>query len=97
LRSASTVSTNFTVSGSTGMFMYYGEPSCGGPPTNGGPTATVRFYFQTSNAGGFDDPLLVVEPDLVLPHDQHAHVGVAVQPVRGGQRGGVVGLLRALR
>jgi hypothetical protein len=49
------IATTFTLSNVTGAFTYYGEPSCGGPPTNGGPTATVRFYFQTSNAGGFNE------------------------------------------
>lgn len=45
------VSASFTVSGlSTGNnFMYYGEPSCGGV------TAYVRYFFETSNAGGFDE------------------------------------------
>ena len=41
---------SFTVSGLTGSFMYYGEPdACGGT------TAYVRYYFETSNAGGFDE------------------------------------------
>jgi hypothetical protein len=31
-----------------------GEPSCGPTPQEGGPEANVRFYFQTSNAGGFN-------------------------------------------
>ena len=45
------VSASFTVSGLTtgSSFMYYGEPSCGGT------TANVRYYFETSNAGGFDE------------------------------------------
>jgi hypothetical protein len=55
LSNATSITFNFGVSGATGAFTYYGEPSCGGLPTNGGPTATVRFYFQTSNAGGFNE------------------------------------------
>src|SRR5712691_9021795 len=46
------VSASFTVSGLTtgSSFMYYGEPdACGGT------TAYVRYYFETSNAGGFDE------------------------------------------
>lgn len=45
-----TISASFTVNGLTGKFMYYGEPdACGGT------TAYVRYYFETSNAGGFDE------------------------------------------
>ena len=51
----STVSATLTVSGVTGLFTYMGEPSCGPTPQEGGPEANVRFYFQTSNAGGFDE------------------------------------------
>lgn len=45
------VSASFTVSGLTtgSSFMYYGEPLCEGT------TAYVRYYFETSNAGGFDE------------------------------------------
>lgn len=43
------VSASFTISGVAGVFTYYGEPSCGGT------TANVRYFFQTSNAGGFDE------------------------------------------
>lgn len=45
------VSASFTVSGLTPniSFIYGGEPSCGGT------TAYVRYYFETSNAGGFDE------------------------------------------
>jgi hypothetical protein len=44
------VSASFTVSGLTGIFMYYGEPdACGGT------TAYMRYYFETSNASGFDE------------------------------------------
>jgi hypothetical protein len=55
LRGDSSVSADLTVSGVTGLFTYMGEPSCGPSPQLGGPTANVRFYFQTSNAGGFDE------------------------------------------
>ena len=44
------VSASFTITGLTGTFTYYGEPdACGGT------TAYVRYYFETSNAGGFDE------------------------------------------
>jgi hypothetical protein len=55
LRSATSISTTFTVTGVTGIFTYYGEPSCGPTPQEGGIEANVRFYFQTSNSGGFDE------------------------------------------
>ncbi len=43
------VSASFTVSGVTGSFTYGGEPDvCGVAPY-------VRYYFETSNAGGFDE------------------------------------------
>jgi hypothetical protein len=45
------VSATFTVSSlnTSTIFTYGGEPSCGGT------TAYVRYYFETSNAGGFDE------------------------------------------
>jgi hypothetical protein len=49
-----TVSASLSISGA-GIFTYYGEPSCAGPVTEFGPLPNVRFYFQTSNAGGFDE------------------------------------------
>src|SRR5216684_7673373 len=49
------VSADVTLSNATGVFTYYGEPSCAGPPPDLGPLPNVRFYFQTSNAGGFDE------------------------------------------
>jgi hypothetical protein len=50
------VSAHLTVSNVSGVFTYYGEPSCNGVPPQGlGPLPNVRFYFQTSNAGGFDE------------------------------------------
>jgi hypothetical protein len=55
LSGATSISATLNVSGVTGLFTYFGEPSCGGLPQEGGPTANVRFYFQTSNAGGFDE------------------------------------------
>lgn len=55
LSGSTSISTMFTVSNVTGLFTYFGEPSCGGLPQEGGPTANVRFYFQTSNSGGFDE------------------------------------------
>src|SRR4029077_831761 len=52
----SAISSTFTVSGVTGLFTYYGEPSCSTlTPQLGGPTANVRFFFETSNSGGFDE------------------------------------------
>lgn len=44
-----TVSATFEITGATGAFIYFGEPSCG--TTN----SYVRLFFQTSNAGGFDE------------------------------------------
>jgi hypothetical protein len=55
LSADSTVSADLTVSGVTGLFTYMGEPSCGPTPQEGGIEANVRFYFQTSNAGGFNE------------------------------------------
>jgi hypothetical protein len=52
---ATSISTNFTLSNVTGLFKYFGEPSCGAPAQDGGPTANFRFYFQTSNARGFNE------------------------------------------
>jgi hypothetical protein len=49
------ISATFDVAGVTGLFTYYGEPSCNGPLPDLGPAPNVRFYFQTSNAGGFDE------------------------------------------
>lgn len=43
-----TVSATFEIAAAA-TFIYFGEPSCG---TN---TSTVRLFFQTSNAGGFDE------------------------------------------
>ncbi|MFZ0181286.1 MAG: hypothetical protein WAL84_15680 [Candidatus Dormiibacterota bacterium] len=43
------VSATATISGLTGAFTYYGEPSCGGT------TAYVRYFFTTSKSGGFDE------------------------------------------
>jgi hypothetical protein len=48
------VTASFTIS-NAGVFTYFGEPSCEGPPPDLGPLPNVRFYFQTSNAGGFDE------------------------------------------
>jgi hypothetical protein len=49
--SGKTVAADYTLSGLTtgATFTYFGEPSCGGT------TAYVRYFFQTSNAGGFDE------------------------------------------
>lgn len=47
-----TVTATFTVTGATGAFTYYGE----GTPSNPcGTPANARLFFQTSNAGGFDE------------------------------------------
>ena len=43
-----TVTATFHISGSTGNFMYYGEPDACGTPAN------TRLFFETSYAGGFD-------------------------------------------
>jgi hypothetical protein len=42
-----TITATFHVSGVTGSFIYFGEPSCGGT------TANARLFFQTDNGGGF--------------------------------------------
>lgn len=47
-----TITARFTVSGVTGAFTYYGEGTSGNPC---GAPANARLYFQTSNAGGFDE------------------------------------------
>jgi hypothetical protein len=52
---ATSIATNFTLGSVSGLFKYFGEPSCGLPAQDGGPTANFRFYFQTSNAGGFNE------------------------------------------
>lgn len=49
------ISASFEISGVTGLFTYYGEPSCGPTPQDGGIEANVRFFFETSNSGGFDE------------------------------------------
>lgn len=41
------VSASYTIAGATGAFTYYG--TCGSTP------ASVRYFFETSNAGGFDE------------------------------------------
>jgi len=51
----STISTRFDITNVTGLFTYYGEPSCGPTPQEGGVEANFRFYFQTDNSGGFDE------------------------------------------
>ncbi|HYM96195.1 MAG TPA: hypothetical protein VET26_02745 [Candidatus Sulfotelmatobacter sp.] len=44
-----TITATFEISGANTPFIYFGEPSCG---TN---NSTVRLFFLTSNAGGFDE------------------------------------------
>ena len=47
-----TVTATFTVSGATGAFTYFGE---GTPDNPCGTPANTRLFFETSNAGGFDE------------------------------------------
>lgn len=47
-----TVTATFTISGATAPFTYYGE---GAPSNPCGTPANTRLYFDTSNAGGFDE------------------------------------------
>lgn len=47
-----TVTATFTVSGATGAFTYGGEGTAGNPC---GTPASARLFFETSNAGGFDE------------------------------------------
>lgn len=49
--SQKSVSAGFGVSNmsAAAMFNYYGEPSCGNP------NSAVRYFFETSNAGGFNE------------------------------------------
>ena len=54
LRGDASITASFTIS-DAGVFTYFGEPSCAGPPPDLGPLPNVRFYFQTNNAGGFDE------------------------------------------
>ena len=42
----SSIAATLTVSGVTGLFTYMGEPSCGGLPQEGGPTANARCKVQ---------------------------------------------------
>ena len=42
------VSATFQVTGATSAFIFFGEPYCG-------TTSAVRLFFQTSNAGGFNE------------------------------------------
>ena len=44
-----TISATFHISGATGAFNYFGEPDACGTP------ASTRLFFQTSNAGGFNE------------------------------------------
>lgn len=48
-----TVTAAFTISGVTGTFIYGGEGSADNPCLP--PTASTRLFFETSNAGGFDE------------------------------------------
>src|SRR5579864_7610380 len=45
------ITAKFTISGATGAFTYFGEVDACGP----GHPANTRLFFQTSNAGGFDE------------------------------------------
>ncbi len=45
-----TITANFTISGATGAFTYYGEGTSSNPCAT---PANTRLYFETSNAGGF--------------------------------------------
>ena len=47
-----TVTATFTISGATGAFTYFGEGTASNPC---GTPANTRLFFQTSNAGGFDE------------------------------------------
>ena len=47
-----TVTATFTVSGATGAFTYSGEGTADNPC---GTPANTRLFFETSNAGGFDE------------------------------------------
>lgn len=48
-----TITAVFTISGLTGTFIYGGEGTADNPCLP--PIATTRLFFQTSNAGGFDE------------------------------------------
>ena len=43
------ITATFEITGVEGQFIYGGEPSCGST------TSYIRLFFQTSNAGGFDE------------------------------------------
>jgi hypothetical protein len=43
-----TIAATFEITGAVTPFIFFGEPYCG-------TTSTVRLFFQTSNAGGFDE------------------------------------------
>src|SRR5579864_3363140 len=44
-----TITATFDISGATGAFTYFGEPDGSGVPAN------TRLFFETNNAGGFDE------------------------------------------
>jgi|SRR5579864_9210367 len=44
-----TITASFNISGATGAFTYFGEPDGSGVPAN------TRLFFETNNAGGFDE------------------------------------------
>ena len=50
-----TITAVFTISGATGAFIYNGQPDACDQPPGTGPQANTRLFFQTSNAGGFDE------------------------------------------
>jgi hypothetical protein len=63
-----TIKATFEISGATTAFIYFGEPSCSNT------ISTVRIFFQTSNAGGFDET-----------HYWWSHPGSAVLANTNGQ------------
>jgi hypothetical protein len=78
--SGKSVSASFTVSGLTPSisFIYGGEPSCGGT------TAYVRYYFETSNAGGFDETHYWWSNPVHVDFSVNGPVSLDTVPLTGG-------------
>jgi len=74
------VSASITVSGLTpgSSFIYGGEPSCGVT------TSYVRFYFETSNAGGFDETHFWWSNPVHVNLNSNGTVSLGPVPIAGG-------------
>jgi hypothetical protein len=78
--SGKSVFASFTVSGLTtgNSFIYFGEPdACGGT------IAYVRYYFETSNAGGFDETHFWWSNPVAAALSANGPVSLATVPLAG--------------